>query len=272
MPPPREPTDSRPLRGADTVARLHYYEEHGKVVRRDLSPADRERAQVIRDAIPAGVSDILDVGCGAGLVTRTLVQDYRVVGFDYSKDVLRGVPCPVVAGDAARLPFGDGSFDLTLSTQVIEHLTDEELAALSRELARVSRRYVLLTTTYRENLLQACVRCPSCRRVFNAYGHLRSFDEKSLAAVLPSARVRRIVTFLSDRVVPRFVVALNHRGLEAWPYDCAVLCLHCGNDRFPAKRTGLAHLSRIPNLLVRLLPLPPRPTRILMLFEKGSGA
>jgi hypothetical protein len=195
-----------------------------------------------------------------------------VVGFDYSKDVLRGAGWPVVAGDAARLPFRDGSFDLTLSTQVIEHLTDEELAGLAGELARVSRRWILLTTTYRENLEQACVRCPACGRVFNAYGHLRSFDEQSLAAVVPGGRVRRVATFLHDRVAPRLLVTVNNRWLEAWPYDCAVVCLHCGNDRFPARRTGLAHLSRIPNLIARILPRAPRPTRILMLLEKEDAA
>ncbi|HET8947103.1 MAG TPA: class I SAM-dependent methyltransferase [Candidatus Polarisedimenticolia bacterium] len=263
-----KPDPAGPRRGAETVARLHYYEEHGKSVRREIRPADAERARVIRGAIPPGVETILDVGCGTGLVTRTLVPDYRVVGFDYSKDVLRGAAWPVVSGDAARLPFRDGAFDLTLSTQVIEHLTDDELAGLARELERTSRRYVLLTTTYRENLEGACVRCPACGKVFNAYGHLRSFDERSLAAVLPGARVRRASTFLPDRVVPRFVVALNHRVLEAWPYDCAVVCIACGNEKFPDRRRGLAHLSRLPNLLVRLLPLPPRPTRILMLFEK----
>lgn len=263
-------TAPAPRGGAETAARLHYYEEHGKTVRRELSPADEERARVIRAAIPAGVETILDVGCGSGLVTRTLVPDYRVVGFDYSKDVLRGASWPVVAGNAARLPFRGGSFDLTLSTQVIEHLTDEELAALASELDRASRRYVLLTTTFRENLEAACVRCPACGKVFNAYGHLRSFDERSLAAILPQAQVRRAITFLPDRVIPRFVVALNNRVLGAWAYDCAVLCLACGNEEFPSRRRGLAHLSRIPNLLVRLLPPSPRPTRILMLFEKGN--
>jgi len=269
--PPHEPDPTRTGRDAETAARLHYYEEHGKVVRREGSPADEERARVIRAAIPAGVRSILDVGCGTGLVTRALVADHEVVGFDYSKDVLRGAAWPVVAGDAMRLPFRDGAFDLTLSTQMIEHLTDEELAGLARELTRVSRRYVLLTTTYRENLLQACVRCPACGRVFNAYGHIQSFDEKSLAALIPAASVRKVSTFQPDRVVPRFIFTLNYRWLEAWPYDCAILCIACGNDRFPRKRTGLAHLSRIPNLILRLLPWRPRPTRILMLFEKSPA-
>lgn len=262
MPPSEQPRDP----GA--VARLHYYEEHGKVVRREIRPADAERARVIRAAIPPGVETILDVGCGTGLVTRTLVDHHQVVGFDYSKDVLRDAAWPVVSGDALRLPFRDGAFDLTLSTQVIEHLTDRDLAGLAQELARVSRRYVLLTTTFRENLLGACVRCPACRQVFNAYGHLRSFDEASLAAVVPGARVLKVMTFLQDVVAPRFVIALNHRWLEAWPYECATVCTECGNDRFPAGRPGLAALSRLPNLLLRVLPRRPRPTRILMLFEK----
>ena len=262
MPPSQEPRDP------GEAARLHYYEEHGKVVRRELRPADEERARVIRSAIPQGVGTLLDVGCGAGLVTRTLVADYRVVGFDYSKDVLKDAAWPVVAGDALRLPFRDGAFDLALSTQVIEHLTDRDLAGLAQELARVSRRYVLLTTTYHENLLGASVRCPACGKVFNAYGHLRSFDETSLAAVLPGARVRQVTTFLPDVVVPRFVIALNYRWLGAWPYECATVCTECGHDRFPTGRPGLAALSRVPNLLVRLLPRRPRPTRILMLFEK----
>jgi hypothetical protein len=55
----------------------------------------------------------------------------------------------VAAADAKRLPFGDGSFDVVYSTEVIEHVLDPEL--MVAEMRRVSRGAVLVTTPISES-------------------------------------------------------------------------------------------------------------------------
>ena len=250
--------------------RLTYYEHHGRVARRDTVKHDEERLAIIRESLPRDVRTILDVGCGVGLITRPLGQTHDVVGFDFSREVHKNATEPRVCGLAPALPFKDACVDLVLATQIFEHLTDADLEAVARELVRVTRRYVLITTTFRENLREAMIPCPACGTVFNAYGHLRTFDNESLRRTIPRCRVRLERLYALARRYPRLFVAINQRLFGFWHYDLALLCTHCGHDVFPTGRRGLAHFSRLTNLMARWLPRPRRPARILMLFEKDT--
>ena len=74
---------------------------------------------------PVAGRTILEIGCGAGQCARWLAgQGARVVGLDISEaqlqisrdlDLRCGSQVPVVAADAARLPFADASFDIVCS-------------------------------------------------------------------------------------------------------------------------------------------------------------
>ncbi|SPO03215.1 related to ubiE/COQ5 methyltransferase [Cephalotrichum gorgonifer] len=91
---------------------------------------------------------VLDVGCGPGSISAdlaTMVPVGRVTCFDASevavetaralfeaRDLRNG---DFVAGDVAKLPFPDGSFDLVHAHQVVIHLEDPDAAM--REMKRV---------------------------------------------------------------------------------------------------------------------------------------
>lgn len=87
---------------------------------------------------------VLDVGCGTGANGPALAAGGRfVVGLDASAVPLglagtgeRGHAARL-RGDALRLPFADGAFDLVVALDVLEHLDDDRDAA--RELRRVLR-------------------------------------------------------------------------------------------------------------------------------------
>ena len=91
--------------------------------------------QVILDAIPAGCAAALDVGCGAGGLTRRLrAAGPRVTGLDRDEQcirVARGHPGAAgigyLVGDVARAPLRPESFDLVTSVAMVHHL-DAELA------------------------------------------------------------------------------------------------------------------------------------------------
>jgi SAM-dependent methyltransferase len=84
---------------------------------------------------------ILDVGCGTGANLELLGQYGDAEGVDVSAEALafcntRGLT-KVRQGEAERLPYDDGSFDLVTGLDVVEHL-DDDVAGLS-EMCRVLR-------------------------------------------------------------------------------------------------------------------------------------
>ncbi len=82
---------------------------------------------------------ILDVGCGAGATAVDFSANGWVCACDRSLHALRFVGergiANRVAADAEGLPFRDGTFDVILAFDVLEHVTDD--AGFLRELARV---------------------------------------------------------------------------------------------------------------------------------------
>ncbi|AUX09042.1 SAM-dependent methyltransferase [Halalkaliarchaeum desulfuricum] len=98
---------------------------------------------------------ILDVGCGTGEFTRVLAEEVgegaRLVGVDADSSLLSvarerwtagdlSVPASFLRGDATRLPFGDGAFDLVVCQALLANLPDP--APVVREFVRVSSALV----------------------------------------------------------------------------------------------------------------------------------
>lgn len=88
-------------------------------------------------ALPVAV----DVGCGTGLVLEHLHAYSRPVGLDYSKLALEYCRKRDIADlsrcEATRLPLRDGSVDLALALDMLEHIEDD--AAVYSEIHRVLR-------------------------------------------------------------------------------------------------------------------------------------
>jgi ubiquinone/menaquinone biosynthesis C-methylase UbiE len=85
--------------------------------------------------------DVLEAGCGTGLILRALAAEARrAVGLDLSAGMLRraaGRGLTVVQGSIVDLPFADASFDVVCSFKVLAHVEHIERAVA--ELARVTR-------------------------------------------------------------------------------------------------------------------------------------
>jgi len=85
--------------------------------------------------------DVLEVGCGTGLILKRIRDAARsLTGLDISRGMLaeaRRRGFAVTEGSATHLPFADESFDLAYSFKVLAHVPDVRLAL--HEMARVVR-------------------------------------------------------------------------------------------------------------------------------------
>lgn len=94
--------------------------------------------EALADLELATSDHVLDVGAGTGELTRILREESPgpVVATDADAGLLRRVAAPRALGDAARLPFRSGAFDLVVCQALLVNLPDPERAL--REFSRVS--------------------------------------------------------------------------------------------------------------------------------------
>lgn len=97
---------------------------------------------------------ILDVGCGDGLLSAAICSkrpDLDIRGLDVLPRDRTHVPVEIF--DGAKIPFGDGSFDAVLFSDVLHHTADPTV--LLREAWRVAGQCVLIKDHYRKGLAAA---------------------------------------------------------------------------------------------------------------------
>lgn len=93
--------------------------------------------------------NVLEVGSGPAHDSLTFAQrgasvtalDCSRTGLDLAERMYRSLDLPLrtVQGDARRLPFEDGAFDLAFNAGVLEHFDDEALQEVIDEMIRVVR-------------------------------------------------------------------------------------------------------------------------------------
>jgi SAM-dependent methyltransferase len=102
---------------------------------------------------------VLDVGCGTGIVARTAAaRGAHASGVDLNEGMLAVArsAAPDVdwqVGDAAALPFDDGSFDVVLSQQALQFMRDPvgALREMSRVMAPGGRAGVVVCRSLERN-------------------------------------------------------------------------------------------------------------------------
>ena len=102
---------------------------------------------VLERLVPVAGRDVVDVGCGGGLLARGLVaRGARVTGVEISESQLAaavrdddGNGARYVVGAAERLPLADGSVDVVVFMRSLHHVPRADMASGLREAARVLR-------------------------------------------------------------------------------------------------------------------------------------
>lgn len=92
--------------------------------------------------------NIIDIGCGRGLVTKFLREKGKKVtavdikGFKYPRKI-----SDVVIYDGEKLPFPNNSFDIALLITVMHHSPNPLM--VFKEAARVGKEIIVVETTFR---------------------------------------------------------------------------------------------------------------------------
>jgi SAM-dependent methyltransferase len=138
---------------------------------------------------------VLNIGTGNGWLERAChSHGWATSSLDPSMVALQlvgrhGIPGQV--GLIERTPYRDGSFDAVFCSEVIEHLTPEQMAHGLREIRRVLRAggYLIGTVPFDEDLERGETVCPECGTVFHRWGHRQSFTAASMRAHLAAAEL-----------------------------------------------------------------------------------
>ena len=107
---------------------------------------------------------LLDIGTGSGDIPAVIARwarrqqiAARISGLEREAatveeavDQTRSFPeITILRGDATAPPFGAGSFDFVLTSQLLHHFKDEQIIALLRTWARLARRGIIVSDLVR---------------------------------------------------------------------------------------------------------------------------
>jgi ubiquinone/menaquinone biosynthesis C-methylase UbiE len=116
---------------------------------------------------------LVDVGCGGADIPVMLLahaaragRELRVTAIDERSEVIEAARIArpgietiagleLVVGDGRSIPYPDGAFDIAHTSLVVHHLDPADAVALLREMARVSRRGVVVNDLVRGRLYLA---------------------------------------------------------------------------------------------------------------------
>ena len=209
---------------------------------------DKENLQRIDSTIkliPKDVRSLLDAGCGNGVFLNTVAQRNPFIdlhGFDRSLDALQHVKVPRTVGDITDIRIPDKTYDCVSCLEVIEHIPYPYYKKALAELARVAKKYLLISVPYNEDLLDDSNQCPACKSRFNANLHFRSYDVNTFTNSFREfgftciehklEGARKIYKFHKE-----YVKLFYPSQFKQWK---APICVVCGYEEKPAETTTTA--------------------------------
>ena len=157
------------------MANPKYWERENRF---ELNKFYISKINLIKKVIPKDVKTILDIGCGNGVITNELAKDYDVVGVDRSEKAIAKVKTKTLIASCDKIDIPDKSFNLVLTSEMLEHLEDELFYGAISEMKRLSKKYIFITVPNNENIKKNLVQCPYCKYIFNKTYHLRKLNIK----------------------------------------------------------------------------------------------
>jgi ubiquinone/menaquinone biosynthesis C-methylase UbiE len=130
-------------------------------------------------------SRILEIGFGTGDILSELCNSYECYGADISpqnikqiEDKLKKVKFSLL-DEKGDFPFIDDYLDAFIASEVLEHMTSNQLDKCLSEILRVLKPggSAVITFPAEEDLKNEECYCPRCELVFHRFGHKQSWSK-----------------------------------------------------------------------------------------------
>ncbi len=134
-------------------------------------------------------------------------------------DVVHHRESGFVQGDACRLPFQTGSFDVVSALDVVEHIPGDKREALVSEAFRVSRGSVVLAAPFRDSFIDEAERLLFDQiKTLYGVGHRQLLEHRELG--LPEAAVVSGLLKSCAPEAPR--IEFSYGSLRSWLYHQSI--------------------------------------------------
>ena len=144
--------------------------------------------------------NILNIGSGSGYFEKLCAEtgwDIHTLDIDKNvKEKLSKYGVNVHISSIESIPVSDSYFDFVVCSEVLEHLTDNQLKNAIPELYRVTKKdgYIIGTVPNKEKLFENITVCPSCNHKYHRWGHWQSFTQNYIRKIFHEINFREIKT------------------------------------------------------------------------------
>lgn len=237
--------------------------------------SEKARVGNLMKLLPKVDGPVLDIGARDGFISRLLADRFpQVTALDLEQPSIEHERIQCVKGDITALQFADHAFSLVLCAEVLEHIPSHLLETACRELARVTKEYVLVGVPYRQDIRFGRTTCGTCGHVNPPWGHVNSFDVSGLSKLFPGFAVARqsFVGETMSKTNSLSCALLDMAGNPYGTYGQEESCGHCGSKlTAPPKRSLWRKiLTKIAYVVMSIQKsfLRPQPNWIHLLLRK----
>lgn len=131
----------------------------------------------------------LNIGVGNGWLEEHLTHEgWKIQSLDPNESAIRRLKTrglKASTGFIEALPYKSNIFDVVFCSEVLEHLSRDQMESGLQEMFRVLKPdgYLLGTVPSQEKLSDNEIVCPRCGEIFHRWGHMQDFDKKRLREI-----------------------------------------------------------------------------------------
>lgn len=247
-------------------------------------PLSQLRIKETVSFIPNDVSNLVDIGCGNGVFLNYLANERKEIkslGVDRSETALKYLKVEKLLGSIEKIPLDDNSFDCVTCLEVIEHIPFNNYKLALSELARVAKKYLIVSVPFNENLEENRNQCPECKSIFNIELHFRSFDKAKMNNLFLDFGFQQIktITFGKQKFLKGHKAYSNLMYPDNYKRFTVPICPVCGYSNtgtsplastnlspINSKKKFVSQLTKIPKLF---WPMESRDYWIMTLYKKA---